>query len=84
MPDPQLLLHATVSGADTVLAANAGWGGDPQISAASNSVLAFPLTDPTSKDSVLLITLIPGSYTAVASSVGGAPGAVLIEVYEVP
>ncbi|MGD1030828.1 MAG: protease pro-enzyme activation domain-containing protein [Opitutaceae bacterium] len=84
MPDPQLALHASVNGVDTVLDSNAGWGGDPQITAVSNAVFAFPLTDPASHDAVVLATLAPGSYTAVASSVGGTAGVVMIEVYEVP
>jgi len=33
---------------------------------------------------VVLPTLAPGSYTAVASSVCGTAGVVMIEVYEVP
>jgi hypothetical protein len=84
IPDPQIALHTTVSGNDTVVVSNAGWGGDPQITAVSNSVYAFALTNPSSKDSVVLATLAPGTYTAVASSVSGAAGIVLIEVYEVP
>ena len=84
LPDPQLALHTTINAQDVVLATNAGWGGDPQITAASNSVFAFPLTNPGSADSVVLLTLPPGSYTAIASSVSGAAGTVLIEVYEVP
>jgi hypothetical protein len=84
MPDPQLALHTTVNGVDTVLDSNAGWGGDPQITAVSNAVFAFPLTDPASHDAVVLATLAPGSYTAVASSVGGTAGVAMIEVYEVP
>jgi hypothetical protein len=84
MPDPQLALHTSVNNQDTVLASNTGWGGDPQIAAVSASVGAFPLTNPASADSVVLTTLAPGSYTAVASSVSGAAGVALIEVYEVP
>ena len=84
MSDPQLALHTTINGQDTVLATNAGWGGDPQITAADSAVYAFPLTNPASKDSVLLLTLPPGSYTAVVSSVTGTAGVALIEVYELP
>jgi len=80
LPDPQIVLNAS----STVLASNAGWGGDPAIVAASNAVGAFAISSPTSKDSVLLITLPPGGYTATASSVSGATGTCLIEVYEVP
>ena len=84
VPDPQIALHTTVNSQDTVVATNSGWGGDPQITTVSNSVFAFPLTNPASSDSVVLATLPPGAYTAIASSVSGATGTVLIEVYEVP
>jgi len=84
LPDPRLALHTTVNGADTVLATNSGWGGDPQITAVSTAVGAFPLTNPSSADSVLLTTLAPGNYTAIANSVSGVGGSALVEVYEVP
>jgi hypothetical protein len=84
MPDPQIALHTSVNGQDSVIASNAGWGGDPQLTTVSTAVGAFAIANAASKDSVLVATLTPGSYTAVASSVSGAAGAVLIEVYEVP
>jgi hypothetical protein len=36
-----------------------------------------------STDAAILVVLMPGSYTAIASGVGGTSGNVLIEVYEV-
>jgi hypothetical protein len=81
MPDPQLVLNASSGG---VVGTNAGWGGDPQLVTAMTNVNAFSLGSGTSLDSVLLITLSPGGYSAVASSVSGAAGTCLIEVYEVP
>jgi hypothetical protein len=84
MPDPVLDLHATVAGKDTVLAANAAWGGDPQITAVDSAVSAFALTDPSSHDAVILTTLPPGVYTAMTSSSSGTGGNILLEVYEVP
>ena len=83
-PDPQIALHTSVNGQDTVLMSNAGWGGDSQLTTVSTAVGAFAISNATSKDSVVLMTLSPGSYTAVASSVSGVAGSVLIEVYEVP
>jgi len=80
MPDPQIVLIAS----GTVLAANAGWGGDPAVSAAANAVGAFAISNPASQDSAVLITLPAGGYSATASSVSGASGTCLIEVYEVP
>ena len=81
LPDPQLALFDSTS---TPIAANDNWGGDAQLSAAMNAVGAFALTDPASKDSVLLVTLPPGGYTATASGVGGTGGQAIVEVYEVP
>ncbi len=76
MPDPRL----TLSG---VTASNDNWGGDPQLTAAANAVGAFALSDPTSRDAVLLVTLPPGQYTAQVSGIG-AGGTAIVEVYEVP
>lgn len=81
MPDPQIVLY---NQQQQPLASNAGWGGDPAVSAAASAVYAFAFTDPTSKDSALLLTLPPGNYSAAATSVSGSGGEVLIEVYEVP
>lgn len=81
MADPQVVLASTANGA--VIASNAGWGGDPQITQVDNAVLAFALPAG-SKDSVVVATLPPGGYSATASSVSGSGGATLIEVYEVP
>jgi hypothetical protein len=82
MPDPQIALVNASSGSSIVT--NAGWGGDPQVTAASNAVGAFSLGNPASADSVVLVTLPVGSYTAQASSVSAVGGNVLIEIYEVP
>ena len=81
MPDPQLAVY---NAAETVIASNAGWGGDSQITTIANSVYAFPLTNRTSTDSAVVLTLAPGSYTAIATSVSGVAGVALVEVYEVP
>jgi len=82
MADPQIVVQA--AGAATVLASNAGWGGDPQIAAAASSVLAFPFVSASSTDSAVLITLAPGGYTAVASSASGGGGTTVVEIYEIP
>ena len=57
--------------------------GDPQAAAVMASVFAFSLPL-ASKDAVLLGTFNPGSYTAVASSVTGTAGVVILEIYEIP
>lgn len=69
---------------NVVLATNLGWGGDPQLTTVGNGVGAFPLTDPLSRDSILLLTLPPGTYSAKVSGADGGTGIALVEVYEVP
>ncbi len=82
MPDPQINLQLASTGA--TLASNAGWAGDPQITAADTATGAFTLTNPASLDSAVLLTLPPGAYTAQVTSVSSAGGSALVEVYEVP
>jgi len=80
MPDPTLTIYT----GSTVTAYNDGWGGDPQITAADSEVYAFPLTNPSSNDSALLVTLPPGAYTVQVKSASGKGGIILAEIYEVP
>ena len=67
------------------IATNSGWNSAPNaadIAAAFKTVGAFALPLD-SADAALLIDLSPGAYTAQISSVGGATGIALAEVYEV-
>jgi len=82
MPDPQLSVSPL--GSSTVLAANAGWGGNAPIAAAAAAVGAFAFANPSGLDSASLLTLEPGPYTVQVSSASGAAGTVLAEIYEVP
>lgn len=82
LADPVLTLIP--QGSSTPIATNDNWGGDPHIVAAAASVGAFPLTDGSSKDAALLITLPPGGYTAQVTGADGGTGVALVEVYEVP
>jgi hypothetical protein len=66
------------------LASNSGWNGDAQIAAVSATVGAFPLDNPASKDSVMLVTLPAGTYSAKVSGADGGTGVALVEVYDVP
>jgi PKD repeat protein len=79
--DPQITIYSGT----TVIASNAGWSSNAataaQISAVGASVGAFPLVNG-SKDSALLINLQPGAYTVQVTSVSGATGVALIEVYD--
>jgi hypothetical protein len=81
IPDPKLTLQFQASGA--TIASNAGWGGDAQIASTALTVGGFKWTDPTSKDSALLITLPPGNYTANVAGASGDTGVAIVEVYEV-
>jgi glucose/arabinose dehydrogenase len=83
LADPELQLYGPGS-PSPLLATNAGWSGNPQIAAEAAAVGAFPWTNPSSKDSALLITLPPGAYTAQVSGAGGDTGVALVEVYDVP
>lgn len=80
--DPKLQLR--VVGSSTNFAENDDWGGDPQIATTANSVGAFPLTNGAGKDAALLITLPPGSYSALVSGANNGTGVGMVEVYEVP
>lgn len=69
-----------------LILANDNWGSatnSAEVRAATTAAGAFALTDG-SRDSAVLITLDPGSYTAQVSGVSGATGISLVEVYEVP
>jgi hypothetical protein len=83
LTDPLLKLYK----GDVVLRQNDNWSDSAAeaslIAAAGSATGAFALT-PGTKDAALLITLEPGAYTAQVSGVGGAAGAALVEVYEVP
>ncbi len=84
LPDPQLTLHTTSGGNDTVLATNVGWRDDLLLSNAGHAAGAFALNDLASADSAVLMMLPPGAYTVDVSSASGSTGVALLEVYEVP
>ena len=80
LADPMLKVFA----GNSLIATNASWGGSVSITAANNSTGAFQFNSPTSKDSAVLLTLTPGSYSVQATSASGTTGVALIELYEVP
>jgi hypothetical protein len=84
MSDPQLELYAAVNGSNTLLLTNDNWGGVSLLTTTGNSVGAFPLTDTASKDSIILVTLDPGVYSAKVVGINNASGITLVEVYEIP
>ena len=67
----------------TVIYSNTGWGGDVAIASIFPSVGAFNL-NAAHQDSVLLVTLQPGNYTAQVSGLSSGTGIALCEIYEVP
>ena len=80
LANPRLELYA----GSIKLSENDDWGGGLVLADTSASVGAFPLGSGTSKDSVLLVTLPPGGYTANVSGIGGTGGVVLVEIYLLP
>jgi uncharacterized repeat protein (TIGR03806 family) len=65
---------------------NAGWANGAnaaEIRATAARVGAFPLPEG-SRDSALLVSLSPGSYTVQVSGANNTSGVALVEVYEVP
>ena len=81
LADPRLTLYDSTS---TAIATNHGWGGNPSLAQAMSRVGAFAVTNASSNDSMLLLTLPPGGYTATASDGAGGGGLAIVEVYEVP
>jgi len=78
--NPALAIYRGTS----VVAENDDWGGGEELAATFRSVGAFALFSTASRDSALLVTLAPGSYTAQLTGVSNTTGVALIEVYEVP
>ena len=64
------------SGAE--IASNDDWHDSPQAAQIMSSGLA-PTDD---RESAVLLTLPPGSYTAIVQGVGGTTGVGLVEAYE--
>ncbi|MGH7943750.1 MAG: hypothetical protein ACREF9_01870, partial [Opitutaceae bacterium] len=79
LPDPKLQLFS----GSALLYENDDWGGNALLASIGASVAAFPVTDPSSKDAMIVVTLPPGAYTAQVSGVENTIGTVLIEAYEV-
>ena len=83
LTDPTMIVS---NAAGQQVAINDDWGSAANLTelrAATTAVGAFVLTEG-SKDSALLVTLDPGSYTVQVSGSAGATGISLVEVYEVP
>jgi hypothetical protein len=83
LAEPSLSL---VNSSGVTVGSNTGWLNNPVAAtmvseAAAVGAFALPTAD---ADSALLVTLPPGTYTAVVSGVGGTTGVALVEVYQAP
>jgi hypothetical protein len=79
LPDPMLTLYQ----GSTVVASNAGWGGNSQITAEDAAAQAFPLSNPSSLDSALYLSSVaPGLYSAMVAGNNNDTGVALAEVYD--
>lgn len=79
--DPQLTLFNSAS---VAIATNNDWAGDPAFVSSMTRVNAFAGFSTASKDAMLVLTLPPGGYTAMAAGNNGTSGLAIVEVYEVP
>lgn len=83
LTDPMLEIF---NASGEMILANDNWGSatnSAEVRTATTAAGAFALADG-SRDSAVLVTLDPGSYTVQVSGVSGTTGISLVEVYEVP
>jgi len=83
LADPRLDVYTKVNDVDTLFASNDNWCDQPGGLAIRDISGPFPL-DPGSADAALILTLSPGSYSAMVSGPGTTTGEALVEVYELP
>ncbi len=81
---PALSIHQYQNGHDVVLYSNAGWGSNPILLGAAQTVYALPVLSPGSPDSEVLVTLPPGGYTAEVTGADGGTGVALCGIYQLP
>lgn len=82
LTDPKLELYQ----GNALAESNNDWGANANradLAAVAQQVGAFAFDDG-SKDAALLVTLMPGAYTAIVGSATDGTGVALVEVYEVP
>jgi hypothetical protein len=75
LQDPVLELH---DNAGTVISMNNNWGDSPQ----ATEISAAGLAPNDSRESAILMTLNPGTYTAVVRGVSSSTGVGLVEIYD--
>ncbi len=87
LADPKVELYfSNPAGGEVLFAANDSWAelGATPARAAFLSVGAFDLTNASSRDAALVVTVPAGAFTAQVSGVGGTSGEALVEIYELP
>jgi len=85
LADPMIALHDAKKG-NEVIATNDDWGRNPnaaEIETVTAQLGVAALAAGDTRSSALLTELMPGVYTFVVRAKGGAPGVVLVEVYDV-
>lgn len=85
LADPVLRLYEMVQGVPHEILVQDNWPEAPDpvtLTAVSAAVYAFPL-ESGSADASMLVVLMPGAYSAIASGAGGTTGNALVEVYEI-
>ena len=82
LADPTMEVKAL--GANNAIASNDDWGGADALKQAFASVGAFGMAKDSSADAAVIVTVPPGSYTAIVSGKNGGTGTALVEIYELP
>ena len=76
LPDPVLKVHGGAG--NSLIATNDNWRDDPGAAALVTASIA-PAND---SEAATIVTLPPGSYTAVVSGKNGATGTAVVEIYD--
>ncbi|HUR56965.1 MAG TPA: MBL fold metallo-hydrolase, partial [Opitutaceae bacterium] len=86
LADPKVELYLSGPAGETLFASNDNWAelGAVPARAAFASAGAFDLSDGSSRDAALIVTVPAGAFTAQVSGVGSATGEALVEIYELP
>jgi hypothetical protein len=83
LPDPTLELHqGDPSKGDAILAVNDNWKTRPDGSSQQAEVEATMIPPTIDLESAIVVTLDPGTYTAILSGKEGATGIGVVEVYD--
>lgn len=75
-------LEVYLLGTSTPIASNDDWAGTSELKEAFAAAGAFNLPD-ASRDSAIVLSLLPGGYTIVVTGVNGTTGKALVEIYDI-